>query len=280
VLFTVSPTNIPIGGVGAASIVATYTTGDSYDVSSDPSAVLSSSDPTVVLISNGVMNGLTNGNVTITASYAGASGTKSVSVTPPVFTDNFSVSHDYIATGVQGTPWDGLFLNFGDVPGASAGNDNAKGATSKFDANTSSNAVLSIEAAGSTWAVAGNDGPFLYKVLTGDFQASVHINSMTIINNNDAGIMARLFDNSGGASQGGGGGAQASETHINWVKVQNGAPAARRTIDSGGTTVVNGLNATDGWLLMQRVNSTNFLFFEKANLTDAWTPVPGGHDPA
>src|SRR5262249_54777973 len=95
-----------------------------------------------------------------------------------------------------------------------------------------------------------------------------------IINNNDVGIMARLFDNSGSATQGGGGGAQASETHINWVKVQNGAPAARRTIDSGGSTVVNRLNATDGWALMHRVNSTNFLFFEKANLTDAWIPVP------
>ena len=273
VLFTVSPTNIPSGGVGAATIIATYTSGDSYDVSADPNAQLSSSDSTIVAINNGVMNGLTNGSATITASYAGASGTKTVSVSAPIFTDNFSVSHDYIANGLQGTPWDGLFLNFGDVPGAQAGNDNAKGATSKFDANISSNAVLSIEAAGSTWAVAGNDGPFLYKVVTGDFQASVHVNSMTVINNNDAGLMARLFDNSGGATQGGGGGAGGAETHINWVKVQNGAPAARRTIDSGGTTIVAGLNATDGWLLMQRVNSTNFLFFEKANLTDPWTPV-------
>jgi hypothetical protein len=89
VLFTVSPTNIPTGGVGAATIIAKYTTGDSYDVSSDPTALLTSSDPAVVLINNGIMNGLSNGSVTITASYAGASGTTNVSVRAPVFTDNF-----------------------------------------------------------------------------------------------------------------------------------------------------------------------------------------------
>src|SRR5204863_9740087 len=99
------------------------------------------------------------------------------------------------------------------------------------------------------------------------------VNSMTTINFNDAGLMARLHDNSGTSTQGGGGGANGTETHVNWVKVQNGTPAARGTIDSG-TTVVNGLSATDNWLLLQRVNSTNFLFFEKANVGNPWTPVP------
>jgi hypothetical protein len=274
VSFTTSPTNLPVSGVGFATITAKYSTGDSYDVSSDPSAALISSDPNVILINNGIMNALALGAVNITASYSGFSSQSAVSVHTPVFSDNFGVNQDYVANGLVGSTWDGLYLNFGDVPGSNRGNDNAAGATSVFNANVNSNGVLSVEAAGSTWAVAGNDGPFLYKVVTGDFQASVHVRTMSIINNNDAGLMARLFNNTGTASQGGGGGAGGAETHINWVKVQNGTPAMRRTIDSGGTTVVNGLAAGDGWLLMQRVNSTNFLFFEKANQADPWNPVP------
>ena len=274
VVFSVNPTNIPVGGVGSATIVAKFSTGDSYDVSSDPSATLSSSDPTVVLIVNGVMNGLTNGTVTIMAGYAGVSGSASVSVHNPAFTDNFASAHDYVANGLMGSAWDGLFLNFGDVPNAKTGPDNAKGRTSVLNANVSSNAALYVEAAGSSWWVDGDDGPFLFKIVTGDFQASVRVSAMSIINNCDVGVMARLFDNSGGSTQGGGGGAGGTETHIKWAKIQNGTPAVRRTIDSGGTTVVGGLSPGDGWLLMQRVNSTNFLVFEKANPGDPWTPVP------
>ena len=274
VLFAVNPTNIPVQGVGSATIIAKYTTGDSYDVSSDPTATLTSSDPSVVLIQNGVMNGLATGTVSVVVGYAGIFGTNTVSVHAPAFTDAFGAAHDYLTSGLEGTAWDGLFLNFGDVPGANKGNDNAAGSTSVFNSNLSSNNLLSIEAAGSTWAVAGDDGPFLLKILTGDFQASVHVNAMSTINFNDVGLMARLFDNSGSATQGGGGGAGGSETHVNWVRVQNGLPAMRATVDSGGTTVVNGLSGGDGWLLMQRVYSTNFLFFEKANAGDPWTPVP------
>jgi hypothetical protein len=266
VSFTVNPLSIPIGGAGVATIIATYNSGDSYDVSSAPNA-LTSSDPTIISINNGVMSALTVGTVQIVATYAGLSATNTVSTHTPVFTDNFGTTHDYVASGLVGSTWDGLFLNFGDVPGAGKGNDNVAGATSQFIANTN---VLTIEAAGSTWAVAGSDGPYLFKILTGDFQASVHIGVMSTINNCDAGIMARLFN----PANAGGGGAGGTETHINWVKVQNGTPAVRRTIDSGGTTIVNGLNATDGWLLMVRVNSTNFLFFEKANPGDPWSAVP------
>jgi hypothetical protein len=267
VSFTAKPVSLPLGGAGLATIVATYNSGDSYDVSSDPNATLASSDPTIILVSAGVMNGVATGAVQIVAGYAGFFATNNVSVHAPVFTDNFGTTHDYVANGLMGSTWDGLFLNFGDVPGAHKGNDNAAGATSQFIANTN---VLTIEAAGSSWWIDGDDGPFLFKIVTGDFQASVHVGPMSTINNCDAGIMARLFN----SANAGGGGASGTETHIKWAKIQNGTPAVRRTIDSGGTTVANGLNATDRWLLMVRVNSTNFLFFEKANPTDPWSAVP------
>ena len=32
-------------------------------------------------------------------------------------TNNFDNSFDYIANGVPGTMWDGVYLDFGDVPG-------------------------------------------------------------------------------------------------------------------------------------------------------------------
>jgi len=271
VTFTVSPTNLPAGGAGLATIFAYYCGGDSYNVSSDPNATLTSSDPTVITINNGTMTAVTNGTATITAGYAGYFASNSVSVHTPVFSDNFGTFHDYIASGVMGTLYDGLFLNFGDVPGANKGNDNAAGKASQLSAQTNE---LTIEAAGSTWAVAGNDGPYLFKVVTGDFQAAVHVAAENVINNNDSGIMARLYNNTAGASEGGGGGTGGTETHVNWIKIQNGQVAMRETVDSGGTTVVNGLNTTDRYLLMQRVNSTNFLFYEKANLTDPWNPVP------
>src|SRR5439155_11690852 len=147
VSFTANPTNLPAGGAGLATIIATYDSGDSYNVSSDPSATLSSSDPTIIYINNGVMNAAATGTVQIVAGYAGFFATNNVSVHAPIFTDDFGAARDYIATGLMGSAWDGLFLNFGDVPGANRGNDNAAGTTSQFNANTN---VLTIEAAGST----------------------------------------------------------------------------------------------------------------------------------
>jgi hypothetical protein len=278
VAFTISPTNIPVGGVGSATIIAKYSTGDSYDVSSDPSATLSSSDPTIVLINSGVMNGITNGTVTITAGYAGASGSASVSVHNPAFTDNLTVSHNYVTQGLAGTPWDGLFLNFGDVPGGNIGPDVVAGQIQSLDANISTNGELALAGLGGTWRSAGDDGPFLFKVLSGDFQVAVHINQMNVLNFNAAGVMARLFNNPLLGPNGGPGGVNGAETHVEWWKIQAGALSRRYTIDGTHTGLlpnseVAGL-ANDTWLLMQRVHSTNFLFFEKADGAFPWLPVP------
>jgi hypothetical protein len=275
VITTIAPTNIPVGGATLGTLLATFSSG-SATVDESAVATWTSSDPTIAYFTGSVLTALTNGTVSVTGSFGGFTASATITVTSPAFTDNFATTQDYIASGVVGSAWDGLFLNYGDVPLTTAvdnrkGNDAAAGATSRFIANTN---VLTIEAAGSTWAVAGNDGPFLYKIVTGDFQASVHVGPQSTINNCDSGIMARIYNNAGGALQGGGGGAGGTETHINWVKVQNGTPAVRRTIDSGGTTVVNGLNATDRWFLMQRINSTNFLMFESSNPTNAgWSFV-------
>jgi hypothetical protein len=263
-----------MGGVGVANIQAKFTTGETGDVSSDPNAVLSSSDPTIILINNGLMNALALGTAQIAVGYAGINTTNAVTVTAPRFSDNFGASQDYVANGLIGSSWDGLFLRFRDVIGGGAnsqGGDTA-GDTQVMDANISSNNVLSVQATGSSWQGGGNDGPFLFKHITGDFQASVHINAMNTINLNGAGIMARLF-NSANHGPSAGGSTAGGETHVNWWKRQAGALSGRRTLTGGYAAADNvaGSVTTDTWLLMQRVNSTNFLFFEKGTATDPWT---------
>jgi regulation of enolase protein 1 (concanavalin A-like superfamily) len=274
VTFTIAPTTLPLGGVGVASIRAQFTTGDTGDVSTDPNAVLSSSDPSIVLINNGLMNALALGSVQIAVGYAGINSTNTVIVAAPRFTDNFGASQDYVANGLIGSSWDGLFLRFRDVIGGSASSQggDTTGDTQVLDANVSSNNVLSVQATGSSWQGAGDDGPFLFKHVTGDFQASVHINAMNTINLNGAGIMARMFNpaNHGPSANGTGAG---GETHVNWWKRQAGALSGRRTLAGGFAAADNvaGSVTSDTWLLMQRVNSTNFLMFERASAGDPWT---------
>jgi regulation of enolase protein 1 (concanavalin A-like superfamily) len=263
VSFVTAPSAIPVDGVGLAVVTACYTSGDCYNVSSSPNITLSSDNPSVLQISGEVMEGLTNGTANVTATYAGISGTNVVTVHSPVFTDNFSDPHDYITNGLLGTSWDGEYLNFGDVPGAQEYAGALAGETTVLNADISNTNILSLEAAGSSWEGVGDDGPFLFKIVTGDFQASVHITTMNNINFNAAGLMARLFDNSGSPTQGAAGG-NGGETHVNWWKVQAGALSVRYTLDGNPPTDQPGLNATDTWLLLQRFDSTNFYCYEAA----------------
>ncbi len=261
VSFVTAPSAIPVNGVGLAVVTACYSSGDCYDVSSSPNIALSSDNPSVLQISGEVMEGLTNGTANVTATYAGISGTNTVTVHSPVFTDNFNVPHDYITGGLVGTAWDGEYLNYGDVPDAQEYAGALAGLTTVLNADISDTNILALEAAGSSWEGVGDDGPFLFKIVTGDFQASVHVTTNSVINFNCAGLMARLFDNSGTSTQGAFGG-NGGETHVNWWKVQGGALSARYTLDGNAPTDLPGLNATDSWLLMQRFDSTNFYFYE------------------
>jgi hypothetical protein len=263
---SIAPTNLPVGGAALGKLFATFSSGTGT-VDESATATWSSSDPTIAAFTGNTLSALAAGTVTVTGSFGGFTATQVINVHPPAFTDNFGTYQDYVANGLQGSTWDGLFLNFGDVPGTTAANDqNVAGACSQFLANTN---VLFVDAAGSDWYLRASDGPFLFKVVTGDFQASVHVGPMSTINNCDGGIMARLFNNSNGSLQGGGGGTAGAETHINWVKIQNGTPAMRRTIDGGGTTVINDPNTTDRWLLMQRINSTNFYLYG-STVSNSW----------
>jgi hypothetical protein len=81
-----------------------------------------------------------------------------------VFTDNFDSAHDYLTEGVQGTGWDGFI---GKDPGQTV---------SALNASTDRPGSLFIESANSWWEGAFSPmGPFLYKIVQGDFIATVYV---------------------------------------------------------------------------------------------------------
>ncbi|MGA2662449.1 MAG: hypothetical protein ABSH34_33630, partial [Verrucomicrobiota bacterium] len=97
----------------------------------------------------------------------------SLSMQAGSITNNFDVSHDYLADGILGdTNWDGVYLGFGDVPGGNDGGDGA-GATLAANANLGFPGFLTVQSTATSWAGNGDDGFFLYKMVAGDFDVSV-----------------------------------------------------------------------------------------------------------
>jgi hypothetical protein len=89
---------------------------------------------------------------------------------------------------------------------------------------------------------------------------------MNTLNGSVAGLMARVYnpaDHSPGPGN--------QENHVNYWKVQNGTTSVRLTRAGALTTLLaTGPSANDGWMLIQRVNSTNFFFYERPTTNDAW----------
>lgn len=266
VSFTVSPTLIPVGGVALATLTATYSSGDSYDVSAAAGTVWSSSNPGAIAVNNGVLTGIGIGASDIVATFGGVSGTNTVSVTTPAFTDDFGVTHDYLTNGVAGSKWDGLYIRQGDVPSG----DGAPFNTLVANANGLTNNTLVIRANNTAWAAGDDHGVFLFKNVSGDFQASVHIQSMGRINYQFAGLMARAAE-ANGAPLGG------SEDWVYYAQFSEFGISvqSRDTVNAGNEerNVTDGDVTSNFWLLMQR-NGNVFTFFRKINAGDAWQPLP------
>jgi hypothetical protein len=185
---TLPPPTIPLGGLGQLQVIGHFTGGATANVS--PFADLSSGDTNVVLTGSGALTGLTNGTTTVTVVYGGFTNSTSVTVRAPTFTDNFSANHDYVASGVTGTVGTAVYLKNGDIPETTfAGTGNTSGA----DANIGAPGTLSVTNANGQWENDGNDGFFLFKYVTGDFQMAVHIIDYDIINYTFPGLGARAY---------------------------------------------------------------------------------------
>jgi hypothetical protein len=264
--------DIPTGGATAIRLVAGFSTGEVSDQTSATAWV--SDNPSVADVAAGVVSGLSEGSATITATFGSFVLTTNITVHAPALTDDFSATNNYIADGLLGSMYDGMYLNFGDVPGAVAGGD-GRGGGLALDSQISNTNGLSLSSFQSTWQSAANDGPFLFKIVPGsrnlvssDFQAVIEINTMNTLATSAVGIMARLYDPETGGALGG------SENHVNYWKIQNGTTSVRRTQSGGNNTIVAaGPVAANTFLLVQRANSTNFYFFEKATAAAQWTFV-------
>jgi hypothetical protein len=281
VTFSLTPTNIPVGGAALATVTATYCAGDSYNVSSDPTTIWQTGNLSVAAATNGTVTGIGVGSSTVMATYKGVTGNGTVTVNNPAYSDNFSTSQSYITNGLAGTGWDGVYMKQGDIPHGGGGNL----VTSALDANITSNGCLTMRAGGGAWEGGGDNGPFLFKQVPGDFQTSVHI---TGYNNTVGylfvGLQARGFNNSGTAGmQGAPNGAGFTENHVNWWRFdQFGVTSSARSTVNGTYIDLNPIysrnqndvEAVDFWLLMERVSATNFYFFKKQNQTDPWLAVP------
>jgi len=99
------------------------------------------------------------------------------------FQDGFSTAHNFVADGVAGTQWDGLVVS--------------AGTNAVVDANTSRPGQLYLESVNAVWAEPWNPlGPFVYKVVYGDFVASVKVtdyagDANAPVYHNNCGLMAR-----------------------------------------------------------------------------------------
>lgn len=112
-----------------------------------------------------------------------------------VFIDNFDTSHDFLADGVTGTRWDG-FVGRGANETAAA-----------INASIDRPGQLYLASADGVWAPPWNPlGPFLYKVIEGDFVASVKVTdyagtAAAVVYHNNAGLMARAFPGDAGPGE-------------------------------------------------------------------------------
>ncbi|MGE5294664.1 MAG: discoidin domain-containing protein, partial [Solirubrobacterales bacterium] len=102
-----------------------------------------------------------------------------------VFSDSFGVAHDYLVDGVSGTGWDGFI---GKATGETA---------SALDASISRSGQLFLQSTGAYWHDPWTPlGPFLYKVVEGDFVATVKVSeyegtSAAPVYHNTCGLMLR-----------------------------------------------------------------------------------------
>jgi len=182
------------------------------------------------------------------------------------FTDDFSASHDYLTSGVAGTIWDGLYTGAGSFPGGNIGLY-GPGTTLVANANITGAGRLTVQSAYTGWENAEDDGFFLFKNVAGDFQMSVHVVSpFANTPYNFAGLLVRAAAPSGAPWNG-------TENWLSLTRFDEFGVAnyIRNTITNQTSSLtLPGVNDPNYWLRIDRVNGTNFNFYQKALASDPW----------
>jgi hypothetical protein len=185
------------------------------------------------------------------------------------YSDSFNTNANYLTNGISGTIWDGVYLGAGEFNNSGVGGG-GPGATVLGNANISATNTLTLQTTGTAWEGADDDGFFLFKIVPGDFSASVHV--VSPYNNsgfNTAGLQARAFS-AGGDPLGG------TEDYVSWARFDEfGFANYLRNEVNGGVSQINPGNSpnTNYWLRIDRVRGTNFSFYEKSTKAGAWNLV-------
>jgi hypothetical protein len=178
-----------------------------------------------------------------------------------VFSDSFDAAHDYLADGVGDTGWDGLI-------GVAAG-ETAAAST----ATPARSGQLFLQSTGAYWEGSFSPrGPFLYKIVEGDFVATVRVTDFagvagSILQHNDSFLMARVanLDDAG-----------SGEDFVCMHYFPTWVGNMQRNMDNGteteGPTTGDGFNCAK-YLQIERVG--NVFTFRRSFDGVTWTQVGG-----
>ena len=185
------------------------------------------------------------------------------------FTDDFASPVNYLTNGVAGAMWDGIYLGAGEIANAT-GVGAAAGSVSVADADISGQQMLTIASLQTDWENAADDGVFLFKVITGDFDMSVQVIGPTDAGAyNLPGLMVRAFGPGGAPAPGG------QENSFLWARFEwlDHVNMLKNNVNGVKTdTPLGTASNTNYWLRVQRAGDT-FNLFEKALETDPWSQV-------
>src|SRR5262249_26421412 len=113
------------------------------------------------------------------------------------YADNFTKPHNFLSKGIAGTIWDGIYLGAGEIANP-MGTWVAPGSVSIADAGISSNGVLTVASLQTDWENDSDDGFFLFKIITDDFDMSVQVvGPIDTRAHHFPGLMVRAFGPSG-----------------------------------------------------------------------------------
>ena len=192
---------------------------------------------------------------------------RATAITGSVITDNFDTSHDYLAGGVAGTAWSGLYTGVGSFPGGSYGM--APGSNLTANANLSNPGQLTVQTANAGWDMTEDDGFFLFMNASGNFQMSVQIIvPYSTSQYNQAGLLVRAA-NPDGSPFGG------AENWVSFVRFDEFGVSTMFDSTVNGQTGRTTLPLPDPnyWLRINRVNGSTFNFYERAQASDPWQLV-------
>ena len=180
------------------------------------------------------------------------------------FTDDFSKPHDFVTGGVLGTIWDGVYLGANEIANP-MGLGMAAGETSVAAAG---NGALTVTSLQTDWENTADDGFFLFKIISGDFDMSVQIaGPIDTHAHNFPGLMVRNFGPGGAPAPGG------KENYFIWGRFDEYSIANMLKNNVAGVKRDRGLGTfpnTNYWLRIQRIGNV-FHLFEKGSAADDWT---------